>query len=430
MWAFWIIIAVLTAIALLFVVPPLRRQAQSPTVSQPDVNRELYRAKLEELKQDLNNDLIAQTYYEKAQEELARNLLTDLPPADSPSITSVTTKRASSIGWLLIIIIPVFAVGIYTKLSNGLNYAEKAQSMEGQGPDAVSVEDMIGRLETRLEKDRDNLDGWLMLGRSLIVTQRYQEAVHAYEQANKLTDYSQPDLLMALAESLAYTGDGNFPARADELIGKVLTQDPDHQKALWLGGLSAYQRGEYQTAVDDWQHLLTLIPQDNADLNEALKKQIATAQQRLGVENTPSAVASSNIGPESAGDSTASQSAPTDKPAPASIQVRVTLSPEDAAKAQPDSTVYVYASAEHGPRMPLSLVRKQVKDLPFEVTLDDSTAMVPEFNLSSQKTVKITARISESGQALPQPGDLIGVSKPLETGQHTAVDVLIDQVVN
>ncbi len=438
MLVFWLIIAALTAIALLFVIPPLRRHGQSPTISQHDVNRELYRAKLEELKQDLNNGLIAQQYYASAQEELARNLLTDLPTVNSEPATTVAAKRgAMPISWLLAIFIPVFAVGIYTQLSSGLNHAGNAQSLAEQGEEPVSVEDMIGRLAVRLEQDTDDLEGWLMLGRSLMLTQRYEEAVRAYQQANALTEYTQPDVMMALAESLTYASQGDFPARADELIQQVLAQNPDHQKALWLGGLSAYQRGEYQTAVDRWQLLLTLIPQDNGDLGEALKKQIATAQQQLETYGGSTAAASNNNPEpvdESADDSengsAASEVLAADKNEPASFQVRVELSPDQEAMAKPDYTVFIYASAAHGPRMPLSLVRKQVKDLPLLVTLDDSTAMIPEFNLSSQESVTITARISKSGQAQPQSGDLIGVTMPLETGQNAEAYVLIDQEVN
>jgi hypothetical protein len=111
-----------------------------------------------------------------------------------------------------------------------------------------------------------------------------------------------------------------------------------------------------------------------------------------------------------------------------SIQVSVKLSPALAAKAAPGDAVYIFARAAQGPKMPLAIVRKQVKDLPVTVTLDDSMAMVPEMNMSRFPVLVIGARVSKSGDAITKPGDLEGYTAPLKAGATGPVAIVIDTV--
>ena len=110
------------------------------------------------------------------------------------------------------------------------------------------------------------------------------------------------------------------------------------------------------------------------------------------------------------------------------VSGRVSLSAALAKQASPDDTVFVFARAAQGPRMPLAIVRKQVKDLPFDFTLDDSTAMSPQMKLSNFQQVVVGARISKSGNAMPQPGDLQGISSTVSLGA-TGLKIEIGEVV-
>jgi hypothetical protein len=112
-----------------------------------------------------------------------------------------------------------------------------------------------------------------------------------------------------------------------------------------------------------------------------------------------------------------------------SIKVTVRLNPALAGKAAPGDTVFIFARAAQGPKMPLAIVRKQVRDLPITVTLDDSLAMVPDMNISNFPQLVIGARISKSGNAVSQPGDLEGYAPPLKSGSVTSVEVVIASVV-
>jgi cytochrome c-type biogenesis protein CcmH len=98
------------------------------------------------------------------------------------------------------------------------------------------------------------------------------------------------------------------------------------------------------------------------------------------------------------------------------VSGEVTLADALKAGASPDDMVYIFARPADS-KMPLALVRKQVRDLPYRFTLDDSTAMNPALPLSSAKTVIVGARVTKTGQAVPQPGDLQGFSRPVTLGQ-------------
>lgn len=112
----------------------------------------------------------------------------------------------------------------------------------------------------------------------------------------------------------------------------------------------------------------------------------------------------------------------------ASLKVAVSLSPAVAKQAAPDDVVFIFARAAHGPRMPLAIARKQVKDLPATVVLEDSQGMGQGMTLSSVPEVIVVARVSKSGMANAQNGDLEGVSAPVKNGTK-AIALSIANVV-
>jgi hypothetical protein len=106
----------------------------------------------------------------------------------------------------------------------------------------------------------------------------------------------------------------------------------------------------------------------------------------------------------------------------------VTVAPQVASKVDAAATVFVFARAASGPRMPLAIVRAPAGKLPMDFTLDDSQSMAPGMKLSSAEAVRIEARISRSGNAMPQPGDLVGTSGIVKPGTH-GVKIVVDKVL-
>jgi cytochrome c-type biogenesis protein CcmH len=187
----------------------------------------------------------------------------------------------------------------------------------------------------------------------------------------------------------------------EQLIRRALEIDPKNLKALALAGTVAFERKEFKAAADYWQRMLPLVPPDSEDAR-SIRDNVEEARKLAG-----------------AGDAGLH----------AGIRGTVRISSKLRDKLGSDDVVFIYARAAEGPAMPLAVLRRRARELPVEFALDDSMAMAPGMALSAHPRVVITARISRSGNAKPEPGDLQGASKPV-ANDAKGVDVVIDAVVN
>jgi cytochrome c-type biogenesis protein CcmH len=131
-------------------------------------------------------------------------------------------------------------------------------------------------------------------------------------------------------------------------------------------------------------------------------------------------------------DGTASAGAPAqpaDTQGPA-LQVKVALASTLKSKLTAGDTLFVYARAENGPPMPLAVARIDATKLPTTVTLTDAMSMMPTMKLSSVPKVFVGARISHSGQAIAQTGDLEGNAGVVAVNSKTPITIVIDKVHN
>lgn len=272
------------------------------------------------------------------------------------------------------------------------------------GPDALAqaearISSMVDRLAERLKTRPDDAEGWQMLGRSYATLGKHGQAMGAYETALRLRP-NEPTLLAELAFSAAITNRRVGGADSAQLLQRALKLDPRNPKALALAGTLSLERKDYQGAVQYWEQLARNEPADSP-LGRQIQASIAQARQLAGSQSALLPVAD---------DALASITAP---PAPraaaaGTVNGTVTLAPALQGRVSPDDTVFVFARAVNGSRMPLAVLRKQVKDLPLRFTLDDSLAMSPAAKLSSAANVVVGARISKSGKAGAQEGDLQG----------------------
>ncbi|MDP2021261.1 MAG: tetratricopeptide repeat protein [Hydrogenophaga sp.] len=281
-------------------------------------------------------------------------------------------------------------------------------SMAGTGPAGANggaaphdtsqaqIADMVERLSARMKDSPEDAEGWAMLGRSYSVLGRHPEALAAYEKAVKLRK-DDAQLLADYADSLAVKNDRQLAGEPMKWVEAALKLEPGNFKALALAGTDAFDRKDYANAVKHWSKLVESAPPDNSFAQQILGG-LSEARQLAGMPALPAAAP-----------------APMALPG-ASVSGSITLAPGLAGKAAPDDTLFVFARAADGAqRMPLAILRRQVKDLPLSFTLDDSSSMSPAARISAVKSVIVSARISKSGQATPAPGDL--------TGQSAAVDV-------
>jgi cytochrome c-type biogenesis protein CcmH len=288
--------------------------------------------------------------------------------------------------------------------------AEQPQMLSADGkpaPHATGADQiaaMTEKLAQRLKEKPDDVEGWSMLARSYSVLGRHADALKAYEKASNLRK-DDPTLLADYADSLAVNNNSNLEGEPMKLVDRALHLDPKNLKALYLAGTYAFNKKDYTSAITFWEKLVQVGPPGNVFATQ-VEPAIVEARNLAGL---PPAAKPLDAAPKANAGTPAAA-------ANATVSGTVTLSAALAKQAQPEDTVFVFARAAEGSRMPLAIMRKQVKDLPISFTLNDSMAMSPASALSTASKVIVGARVSKSGNAMPQPGDLAGQSTPVSVG--------------
>lgn len=400
MLAFWIVAALLLAVAYALFVPALRGRATSQAVNRQRLNLELHRQRREEILGDTGEDTAG------LEAELDRELLSDLALTESSAKTANSSGRR--IFLVALAIVPVVAYVLYAQLGRpdlaDFSAAPQANA-EAQGM-AAELEVMVERLAQRLEKEPNDIKGWMLLARSYGQIEQYDKAVAAYERALAL-DPKSLDIKGYYAEALAQANGGTFKGRPAEMADEILAVDPQHRNGLWVAAAAAAERGETDKALAYLERLKSQFPADSED-----------GQFVAGV------IAKLKGAPAET-ENQAEASAPEAGQPQKKIQVKVSLAPALKAKAAPGDTVFVFARAASGPPMPLAIAKRQVSELPLEVTLDDTMGMVQGMNISAFEELVIGARVSKTGKALPAPGDLQGLTPPtkVENGQTFSLEI-------
>ena len=435
----WILFAAMLIIALLFVLLPLLKAPRAQGPEQNAHNIDLLRKRLVELESDLANGALNAAQFALAREDLERELLQELSDSGGTVPLNTSPKAGRISAAIVAVVVPALAFGLYYQLGSWrmLDASTQAvmqasQSAGNSTPNVAAdgstpansgmapVDELVTRLEQKLKDDPSNTEGWLMLGRSYLYLNRPADAVRAYAQAETLTASPDAQLYAEYAEALALANGNRLAGAPERLIDKALTLQPDHPNALWLAGMNAFQKADYPTAVKYWESLQKITAPDN-EQGRMLADYLAQARAGNPVEDI--------IQPSTPTTGADTAPAPAAASSGASIKVHVALDPALAAQAAPEDTVFIFARAAQGPPMPLAIVRLQVKDLPADVTLDDTQAMMPAMKLSSYAEVVVGARISKRGDALPASGDLQVLSDALQTQSTAAVSLTIDQVI-
>jgi cytochrome c-type biogenesis protein CcmH len=329
-----------------------------------------------------------------------------------PTPAAAPRPSARLLATLGVAVLAVAVAGYAWRGSPGLRPTPAAQP---GAPDAEEqaarqqIQGMVDKLAQRLKDKPDDATGWLMLGRSYIVLGRVDDSIAAYEKAVALRG-TDATALADYADALATKNGGAPTTQSDAMVARALAAQPNHLKALALAGSSSFQRADYAGAVRSWGKMAQVLPADSPDMPR-LQASLTEARKRAGIAEPASAIAAASTpAAGTAGTTTAAA------PSGAAVSGTVTLAPALAAKAAPSDTVFIFARAAQGPRMPLAVMRAQVKDLPITFKLDDSMAMAPSAKISGAAQVIVGARISKSGNAMPQPGDLAGESAPVAPG--------------
>jgi cytochrome c-type biogenesis protein CcmH len=415
-WIFWLIAALLIVFALGWPLAVMLRQRQQTQSRTEQVNLVIYRERLDELKQDLQNGAIEQAQFDEAKQELAGALLHDLKTAEHHEQHG---GRLKGLRWPVVVaiavLVPVLALVTFSRLSEQIQFIDTP--VGDNSAEARQAANESRQLLGQLEQHPKQAKLWAQLGARYMEMQRPHEARQAYEKALHL-GMDDPELLIRLAHAIGQVQRGNLSGEPTKLIQRALAKDPENPPALIWAGLASFQQGDFKSALVYWKKVEAgLGPQ--APQRPMLERLINQAQQRLaGIAPAPQAPTAPQTPAAGAG---AKQGA--------SIKVTVALDPALKDKVKPDETLFILARAANGPPMPLAVVRRKVGDLPLELTLDDSQAMSPQMRLSSFDQVVVVARISRTGRPIAQPGDLYAQAGPVPLAKTDKVALTIDQVV-
>ena len=292
MLTFWIIAALMMLLALWFILPALlQKPNDAAEVERREANVLIYRDQNRELEADLKNDLIGEEQYKTEKVELERRLLDDVTATEG---SATTVKSSNTFAYSVALFIPIGAIAFYLIVgnSNGLNPATAPATMPNAGSEQLGpvsqgqmsqaqVAANVEKLAARLKQNPNDPQGWTMLARSYIMLERFSEAASAYEKLTALSA-NDADAWADYAEALALANSQNLAGKPTEAINRALQINPKHQKALDLSGSAAYQAGDYNKAVDQWQKLLKLLPPGSDELKTVTEQISKTKELAAG----------------------------------------------------------------------------------------------------------------------------------------------------
>ncbi len=393
---FWLSAGLLCLVAVSFLlIPLLRGRKVQAEEDRTALNVTLYQERLRELEQQHQAGTLDAAQWQAARDEAARELLADTDGSEARQ----ARRLGRAVPLLAVVLVPVLAVSLYLQWG-AIDKVEQARTFAGE---PHSIEEMTARLEQAVQNNPESAEGWYFLGRSYMAQQRAADAARAFGQAVKVAG-REPELLGQWAQALYFAAGKQWSPQLDALTSEALKADPEEVTSLGLLGIAAYEEQRFADAIGYWERLVAVLP-DGDPSRQAIAGGIERARQELGSPAESSASAAQ-------------------LQATAGLQVRVELAPALRDKVQPGDAVFVFARAASGPPMPLAAKRLTVADLPADVSLSDSDAMMPQLKLSAFEQVQLVARISRAGDA--KNGEWIGQGQPVASSTQDVQRLVID----
>ena len=408
----WVGIGVLTLIAVAFVFWPLIQSRKTQVVEteadRTTQNIEIFRERLEELEKEKNSGTLTEENFQELKVELEKNLLIDaeVNRRQAP-VLKVGQSQLITIT-LIALLVPTTSFGLYAYLGRADDVAARmAMDAWQQAPmSELSVDEAIAQLEEELARRPQNAEGWYLLATTRMNMNQFSAAVSAFEESLKHLPEETPEYPMVmgqLAQAMFFAADGQMTEAVLQQVEATLAKDPDELTALGLVGIAAFEIGEYQTAITYWERALR-----SADGQSAMSLQ-------TGIERARQAL-------QAQGGEELSAEIPATGPG---VRIDLDVDSSIMTEIRGDQFVFIFARAP-GERMPITVERIRVADLPTQVFLSGSSSMVEGTSLNDFENVDIVARISVSGMAEEQPGDFKAeLSNVKVTEDETPVSLII-----
>ncbi len=439
MLTLWLSIAVVTTLALVVLLWPWLRGSRRRSASQLETNVTIYRGERDQVELDLREGRIDAAERDRAIAEIESRLIQDIGPGGDRASASPPAARSPWLGVAaaaLAVFVPAAAVGLYalqgnpfgTPEGNAMAVATQGAPAEGPDPEIMRLADSLAE---RLKQNPDDAKGWALLARTNHSLGRLDVAASAYARALELE--AKDARLLADYATLVAQQQQSLAGKPIELARAALAIDPQSVPALALLASAAEGSGNVKESADLWQRVLGLLPaesEDAAEVRRIIGRLTGTTPPAPPIAQAP---ATPPLAPVPSAGATAPEASPQAPSAQAAaggpaITGRVTITPELEGRVTAGDTLFIFARLSEGPRMPLAAIRIPASNLPFEFRLDDSMSMGAGPPLSTASSVIVEARISKTGQAIAQPGDLFGRSSPVPPGA-SALSIVIDSAV-
>lgn len=415
MLIFFLLAAGLVVLVLALMLPAMVRNRASAAPDRNELNLAIVREQLAEVESRLERGEIGDQEWRDERERLERDLAVALQ-SDAKS-----GNRGQWLMWPLAAALPVAAGAMYITLGTpvALQPPPPSQVVAGnaqqspQSPHSPDMRDVIDRITQRVEQQPDDAEAWFMLGRAYMNISEFDKAAQALRRSHDVVP-DNTEVMVRLADALAMTRNGEMRGEPTQLLARTLDLDPQHPQALWMMGLAKRDLGDYAGAIISWEKLVEQLQSDPRSQQE-VRQLIAQAQTAITAQG-----GSAPQAPATAVEQT---------PDGSSLTVSVSLGDGVPSDMDPRTAVFVYARAMQGPPMPLAVVRRTVGDLPFSVTLSESDAMMAGMGLGSAEQLVVGARISYSGQAIAQSGDIMGEVDGVDHRAVASVSVALTDTV-
>jgi len=397
---FWLVALLLVAGTVAALVWPLLRGRSSPSPEDDAAATNVYRDQKRQLDDELAAGALTRAERDAQLDELSARLGAELAAA-SPPAPRISPRSSYVAALILVAVIPASALLLYVSFGSPGSLRTATPASEAPSMSQEQIVAMVDKLATRMKEHPEDPTGWRLLARAYASMGRFGEAVAAFSEAAARAPADAP-LLADWADALAMQN-RSLQGEPSKLVARALAIDPKYPKALALAATAALERKDYSAAIDEWRKLKMEFPPGGEETKQ-IDAMIAEAE-----------AASSGAPKVASIDASA-------------ITGRVSLAPKLRDRVGADDTLFIFARAVDGPRMPLAVVRTTASSLPRDFRLDDSMAMTPAARLSAAGRVIVEARVSKSGSATPAPGDLRGTSAAVKPGAHD-VSIAIDDIV-
>ena len=306
---------------------------------------------------------------------------------------------------ILLLALPL-SIYFYTQRGTPQAMTTNIAQQNSQQPQ-MSLEEAVAQLEEKLKENPDDIDGQMLLARTQFSMKNYDKAVTAYSKANELAP-NESVILTELAEAIALKNNkGTFLGEPEQYLAKAYELNPQNQKAIWLYGMTFYEKQDYAKTLELWTGLYEMISDEGA--KKQLAEQLNDIRSKLDMPLIEEPVYETLI--------------------TATVDISESLKSQLQGK---EALLYIYTKETQGMPMPIAVIKKtiQLSDFPMNISMSDAQNLQPNRKLSEFKEVVIGARISFSGNAMAQKGDLLSSEQTIPLRQETNVDINIDSIKN